>query len=524
MALTVRELLRMEEMQGYEVISGGEGLDREVVSVSVMDAPDIYRWLRGGELVLTSGYTIKDDPESVAGLIEKIDRTGAAALFIKMGRFIEKLPQDAVDASDRLGFPIVFMPFDRAFIDVINPVLSRIVWAQSEIIRHSISIHQAFVDIALHEKGIAEVVAALQKLLKRNAVFYDTMFDRLFAPPGVTTDEAFKQRFAEDYTCIPVESDNVRYGFFVLLEKDSTIDEYDRITLEHAATYVKLMMQKKISNMQVEKRFRDQFVQDIIFNNIKNDSELLQRSRLFGWEFKGDFCVFLVGIDDFKNRFASLSQAKNGDRLNRMATGIFEAALDLFPANGLSVIDTFFSDHAVFIMNEIGAEAKDRIGACIDDIHRMAREKFGCTVTVAAGGTEKSRMGIYKSYREAKRALKIAGIAYGPGSTAFYGDLGMYQFLDQVKDAPGVVSFYRGSLGRLFEYDRDKKGELVRTLTALIDNDWNLKQTAKACFFHYNTVKYRYHKIEEILGTDLSATSAKLNLELAVRLYRMSAP
>ncbi len=524
MALTVREMLQMEEMRGYEIISGGGGLDREVVTVSVMDAPDIFQWLRGGELVLTSGYTIKDEPESIAGLIEKIDRAGAAALFIKMGRFIEKLPRDVIDISNELRFPIIFMPFDRAFIDVINPVLSRLVWTQSEIIRHSVSIHQAFVDIALHDKDISEVVAALQKLLKRDAVFFDTMFDRIFAPDGVALSENFRQCFLTEYTCIPVESDKVPYGFFVLLEKNSKIDEYDRITLEHAATYTKLIMQKKLSNMQVEKRYRDQFVQDIILSNIKSDLEMSQRSRLFGRELNGDYCVFIVDIDHFKLKFASLPQAKSGEKLNRMANSIFDAALGVFKAEGFSVFYTFFSDHAVFILYEISKGMKGRIDACIGHIHRTAREKFACTVTIAAGGTEKDKMNISKSFQEAKRAIKIARLVYGEGSTAFYDNLGIYKLLDQMKETPGVDSFYRDSLDRLFEYDKDKNGGLIQTLTALIDNNWNLKQTAKSCFFHYNTVKYRYHKIEEILGKDLSCTSERLNLELAVRLFQMSEP
>ena len=522
MAITVRELIQMEEMADYTILSGGKGLDREVLTVSVMDAPDVFQWLRGGELVLTSGYTMKDHPETIAELIENINKAGAAALFIKMGRFIEELPREAIEVSERLQFPIVFMPYNHPFTDVINPVLSRIVWNQSQVIRHSVSIHQAFVDIALHDKGIREVVTALQKLLKRNTVFCDTMFDRIFTPADLQLQEDFMERCADEYTCIPVESEKVPYGFFVLLEKESQINEYDRITLEHASTYVKLMMQKKISNMQVEKRYRDQFVEDLIFSNIKSDAEIIQRSKLFGWEFKGDYRVFIVGIDHFKNQFENLMYSESGEQLNRMAGSVFDAARGVFKSGGLSVIYTFFSDHAVFIMNGIGAGMKPQISSVAANIHRAIKEKFGCTVTVASGSLEKNKMDISRSYQEAKRALKIAEVVYGVDSTVFYEDLGLYKILDQISSAPGVAAYCRDSLDELIRYDREKKGELIRTLIALIENDWNLKQTAKVCFFHYNTVKYRYHKIQEFLGIDLSATSAKLNLELAVRMYQIS--
>ena len=51
-SLTVRELLTSQELAETELIAGADGLDRPVRSVNVMEAPDIARWLRGGELLL----------------------------------------------------------------------------------------------------------------------------------------------------------------------------------------------------------------------------------------------------------------------------------------------------------------------------------------------------------------------------------------------------------------------------------------------------------------------------------------
>jgi purine catabolism regulator len=55
-----------------------------------------------------------------------------------------------------------------------------------------------------------------------------------------------------------------------------------------------------------------------------------------------------------------------------------------------------------------------------------------------------------------------------------------------------------------------------------VDNDWNLKKTAEMTYVHYNTMKYRYKKLAEILGMDLEKTANKLNIELAIRLYRLA--
>lgn len=95
----------------FRVICGNRGLNREVSSVSVIDAPDIYNWLQGGEILLTSGYIFKDNTEYLLELIEKIAKNGAAALFMKLGRFIDDMPDEVRIKADELSFPIVYMPF-----------------------------------------------------------------------------------------------------------------------------------------------------------------------------------------------------------------------------------------------------------------------------------------------------------------------------------------------------------------------------------------------------------------------------
>jgi|GEM_PF-3702657 len=45
------------------------------------------------------------------------------------------------------------------------------------------------------------------------------------------------------------------------------------------------------------------------------------------------------------------------------------------------------------------------------------------------------------------------------------------------------------------------------------------RPVAAALSLHYNTVKYRYRKISEILGTDLESSPVRTSLALAMELY-----
>ena len=58
--IRLRDILAMDIFRDFKIIAGKNGSDREVKTVSVMDAPDIYKWRDGGDLFITSGYVGKD--------------------------------------------------------------------------------------------------------------------------------------------------------------------------------------------------------------------------------------------------------------------------------------------------------------------------------------------------------------------------------------------------------------------------------------------------------------------------------
>lgn len=75
MALTVRQCLEIDVWKDVKVVAGEQGLDRTVTFVNIMEVPEVVKWMKGGELLLTAGYAFKDDPllqkELVNNLVEK---------------------------------------------------------------------------------------------------------------------------------------------------------------------------------------------------------------------------------------------------------------------------------------------------------------------------------------------------------------------------------------------------------------------------------------------------------------------
>ncbi|MGL5513051.1 MAG: PucR family transcriptional regulator ligand-binding domain-containing protein, partial [Sporomusa sp.] len=57
--ITLKDLLH--NLDEIIVVAGREGLNKEISTVTVLDAPDSPKWLKGKELILSSAYMFRDD-------------------------------------------------------------------------------------------------------------------------------------------------------------------------------------------------------------------------------------------------------------------------------------------------------------------------------------------------------------------------------------------------------------------------------------------------------------------------------
>lgn len=516
MGVTVREMLSLNNLEGFEVIAGHEGLSRRVTSVSVMDAPDIYEWLKGGEILITTGYIMKENIDYLTFLIKKINEAGASALFMKVGRFIDNIPTEAIETANKLKIPLVYMPIEYAFTDVINPVLSRIVNYQTEMLRHSENIHNSFTEIVIRGGAIRDIVYTLQDILKLKVVYYDPIGEKTYGE----SIESLQEELLYKYICYPITLDKKNYGYIVV-DKEDYLEDYERIAVEHAATVLKLTIQKQISNEQIEKRYRDQLVQDIVFNNIKYKEEVERRGKIYGWRLEGNFMAVIVDIDDFKIQYTNINDKEENDSIEKISSDIFGVASSYIKSSFPDIIYTTFTDSMVVLVN-----VNDDIMKAIDKVCNLLREKiqktFGFTITIGVGSVKSSIMNINESYAEAQKTIRLSRIIYKKNVVSYYENLGVYKILSGIYNTEEAKEFYLEYIEKIIDYDSKFNTEMLITIINIMENNWNLKRSSEAMYIHYNTIKYRYKKLGTIIGKDLDDFQTKLSLEIALKLYLMN--
>ncbi|MBE5971577.1 MAG: PucR family transcriptional regulator [Lachnoclostridium sp.] len=119
----VRDLLKMPAFREIKVIAGSEGLDRNVEHVTVMEVPDIKKWLKGNEFLITSFYSVRKSEEDQCRLIEDLADT-CCCIAVKTGEYVASLSEAVCRMADQCSLPILEIPHHVTYIDLIVPIMN----------------------------------------------------------------------------------------------------------------------------------------------------------------------------------------------------------------------------------------------------------------------------------------------------------------------------------------------------------------------------------------------------------------
>src|ERR1700736_4295916 len=158
-APTLREAMRLGGFAAASLVAGG--LDRRVEWVRVIETPETARKARPNDLLLTTAYPIRDDPAAQLELVGTIAEVGGAGLVVKLGMYVERLPDGMPEEAARLDLPLFTLGQDVPWVDLMEPLLERIINAEHSRLKQSIAIHRRFTELVLDGKGLDEIAKTL---------------------------------------------------------------------------------------------------------------------------------------------------------------------------------------------------------------------------------------------------------------------------------------------------------------------------------------------------------------------------
>lgn len=558
--MTISGLLKTSVLTGSSVLAGAHGLDREVARFNVMEVPDIERWTRPDEFLLTAGYALRETPERLTEVIEALHARGVAGIGIKLGRYIDVMPRASLDMAERLGFPIVSLPADASFDDILTEGSIDLVNKHVHTMNQADIMQRRLVDIVLAGGDLQAVTDAIASELnvgslvttpdgrqitiggtpdqvlavRASAALDDTgrlrtesLDGALGVHPvpnpgahpetpdaGTAIDETPDAENADvdSAAIVRVRAGDTDHGRLAVFAFGRTLGPDELFALDRAASVCALVTTRDLAVSAVEDKYKTDFVRDLTIGRAGNADQAIAHARDFGWDFDRPLMVVLIEPDPGSDDTSSVRRP-----LVERQAGAFAGAL-AHRDEGAAVVA--LSAETVIIM---GAEARDRSEAKVADLVRHVRGRGGGGRKPFSVGMSRQCSGpdgVAAAYTQATTAVRVGRQVDGGESVTHFDSLGVYRLLSLVENEAELESFARETLRELAD-DTAEARDLRRTLDLLLATNINVAETARSLHFHYNTLRYRINKLERVLGPFTSRAGLRLDLSLALKILAM---
>jgi purine catabolism regulator len=296
---TVADLLAIGELR-LGLVAGSDGLSRPIRWAHVSELEDPTRFLRGGEVLLTTGFAMRGDAASQAAYVEQLAKADLAALGVGLGFAFEATPPPVLEAADRAGFPVFEVPFEVPFIAITEALFSRLVSEQYVLLQRAGTVQQTLSRLLVEGAGLDALLEAYARMTGTRALLLDVRGEVLAAARGAVAVLPPRDVWAEiqalrpegnefslslsdeggSRTLLPVLVGGGPAGFLVL-HRGGRPEPFHQVVVHHLATAVALELAKAQAVARTERRLVGDFL-DALLEGELSASEIRRRLRFLG--------------------------------------------------------------------------------------------------------------------------------------------------------------------------------------------------------------------------------------------------
>ncbi|MBZ3766336.1 PucR family transcriptional regulator [Bacillus cereus] len=530
------DIMKIPIFDQAKLIAGHKGVEQEVYTVNMMDAPDIIHFLKRNELLVTSAYHFKDDMYALRKLIIQMKKQGCTALGIKTKRFLQEIPEEIISLADEIYFPIIELPFDIGLGDLVNQTLSYILDMRTNELHQAMQIHQQFSNHIISGKGINMILENLSSLIQLPVVLLDYHLRPISEHNNTKASIQNLKKFfingrklplstieivtfslltktRDTVSIFPIYTQNNQYSYLVIDGFISPLNRSMILAVEQAANVLAFELIKEHSLRQYSRRIQDEFFTNVINSVFSTQDEIINLGKEFNLSFDQKYICIIGKIDikEFTMSFMEYQEEKD------LIYDLIEEELNSYTAN----VHLFIKDDMYVLLvncDVIWRETeKEQMISLLKNIQVKIYSYFQKSISFGIANSSEQLLHISHSFKEATDAF-------------YYGEMsGSKEFIEiyQAKEISAILrmipqeqlkKFYESTLHSLAKENEKDHSVLLHTLSVYLETHCAISETAKRLFLHRNTVIYRLEKCEEILGRNIKDPNETLQLRIAFRI------
>ncbi|WP_329369838.1 PucR family transcriptional regulator [Streptomyces sp. NBC_01483] len=528
--ITVQRALELPGLRGGlpEILAGADRLGRTVRWVHAGEVPNIASLLKGGELLLTTGYGLGTRPADQRAFVRTLAERGIAALVVELGPRFTRLPSALVETARSAGLPLVQLHREVPFVAVTEEIHTEIVNGHYALLQQAEEVHRRCTEALLGGGGIPQVLGILADF-SGNPVFLETAEGQLLYAAGAGSSGAdplqvwegmrgqHKEEPPAGTTLVDVPGGGPGTGSvrarLVLLPVSAPVAPVHRIAAERAAGILAVVLMQARQEEELAARGRGDFLTDLAEGRIAAEDAPAQ-ARVLGFK-PGNSPLLPVVM-----RLADGPSPGGGWAVLARAVAEELASVGVPVLLGVRPVEGRVPLLLGLRSESERAAVADRVAAALRaGVERAGMQRPGAqppvVVVGVAGGWAAASAGLRHA---AETATAAQGLTDRPWYDARRLDTDL--LLWRLRDHPDLAAFVDRAIGPLRDHDLRSKPPLLPTLETYLAHAGRKAETARELHLNRQTLYNRLARIGELLGTDLDEPQTVLALSLALRARR----
>ncbi len=547
MGFSVNDLLLAEELKDAKILGGKEGLDRQIKGVTIIEAPDIVKFINGGEVLLTGLYAFRScSVEEFQKYINELTKKSVSALIMKRGRKVENADikiELLLEFANTHGIPVLEVPFEISFRDIMSRIMERLFNEEVTRLKYFKTTHDNFAALALSpdsgNRGADNILDVLAKLIHNPVAVFNQNLSCLAATedaarvltisedartfePGIYSSYTYLRQEGEEPQClIQVKMSFREKIYLVVTERNQALDVMDFIAAESAITALRFEFSRQYAVTELEKKFQNDIMHNILNGKIHSIGELQKNTTLLGVDINGSYRVIVFGM-------ANESMTKGDFKAKVKDTNVLSQAIvhyikDAKIQNDLDKIVVIQAVDKEQTQEEYRREIKKIVESVQEDVSMHNKH---LKVKAGVGKVVDGIIHLPESFKEANEAFMFVDVAgelseEGSPQAMLFSDLEIFKLLCQLEDPSMLLEYVPEGLQKLYNYKKPQRDDLIVTLKTYLDRNQNLSKTAQELYVHYKTAAYRIEKITKITGIDFDNANEVLAVRIGLVVYKM---
>ncbi len=551
--IELNDILQVSLLKDAEVLAGKDGLTNSIVSVNVLEVPDIIDWVRPGEFLLTTAYTFGGDIGAFEKLIPQLKEKMVCGMGIKTQRYISEVPDNVLKIADEISFPIIRIPQAVPYGDLIKEIFNRIIGEQTKLLGQINDFNSKVRNIMLRHGGMKAIAEQIYRSIRvpvaicddifRDVHFYcldeeqemmveddvrDVLANAFVRHQPQIPDMRIRETIVTEHSIkrfvIPIYFDNMHYGSIFLWDTDRTIRTQELFVIESATSLIALDILNRITLVERENVHQTTFLEQLLSDDHEEQGKALENADfyLFHPEMPSQ-CIVLMMEQDRQYQLTP-NNARMAKNLNTNLLNLTNRLKQEYDGYFLA---TRKSDRAIFLLqfdNDCMVDVRQlKTQRFIDKLIRCVDEKGVLDYAyIGVGSCVDSYRLLSSSLRQAEQTVRILMSRQEKGdSVLYYDDLGLLRVLGHPLLREEALAYADEILSPLEEHDNRQHGDLLETVRVYFASGGNLKRVSEILFTHYNTIIYRINRIRDVYGIDLRDPETAFNIQLAITIREL---